>query len=89
MHQSVTLSIRVSPEIRDQLDDLASSTGRTKSFLAADALQHYLELHSWQVQTIKKAVDLADSKNAKFVEHEKVVEWLNSWGEDGELDPPK
>lgn len=31
----------------------------------------------------------ANSPDAKFIEHEKVVVWLKSWGTDAELKPPK
>lgn len=86
---AVTLSVRVSAEARDQLDDLADATGRTKSFLAAEAIKFYLEAQSWQVNAIEKSVKKANSKKAKFIEHQKVSNWLNSWGSDEEKEPPK
>ena len=88
-HPAVTLSVRIPPESRDQLEELASSTGRSKSFLAAEAIEHYLAMHSWQVKAIEKAVKKADSKKAKFIKHEKVADWLNSWGNEKEQEPPK
>lgn len=81
---AVTLSIRISAEARDQLENLADVTGRTKSFLAAEAVENYLENHAWQITAIQSAVNRANSNNAKFVEHEKVKDWLNSWGEKDE-----
>jgi predicted transcriptional regulator len=39
---SSTLSIRVSPETREGLEKLALSTRRSKSFLAAEAIDGYL-----------------------------------------------
>jgi RHH-type transcriptional regulator, rel operon repressor / antitoxin RelB len=86
---AVTLSIRVSPEMRDHLEELATATGRTKSFLAAEAIQRYLEQQAWQVKAIQEAVQKADSKKAKFIKHDKMVTWLNSWGSDHELEPPE
>lgn len=88
-HPAVTLSIRIPPESRDQLEGLANATGRSKSFLAAEAIEYYLEMHSWQVKAIQKSVKKADSKKAKFIKHEKVADWLNSWGDDKEQEPPK
>jgi len=79
-HPAVTLSIRVPVESRDQLEDLSQATGRTKSFLAAEAIAHYLAIQNWQLKSIEAAVKKADSKNAKFIEHEKISSWLNSWG---------
>ena len=86
---AVTLSIRVSSDAREQLEDLADATGRTKSFLAAEAIEHYLAMQSWQVQGIKNAVKKANSKDAKFIEHGKVVDWLESWGRKNEKDMPE
>jgi RHH-type transcriptional regulator, rel operon repressor / antitoxin RelB len=50
---AVTLSIRISPEIRAQLDQLSDATGRTKSFLASEAIENYLANQAWQVKAIK------------------------------------
>ena len=88
-HPAVTLSVRVPPEARDQLEELACATGRSKSFLAAEAIEYYLAMNSWQIKEIEKSLKNADSDNAKFIKHEEVTEWLNSWGTDKELEPPK
>ncbi len=88
-HPAVTLSVRVPAKARDQLEELARSTGRTKSFLAADAIQCYLEAQAWQIKAIEKSVKKANSKKAKFIDHEEVSNWLKSWGSDKEQEPPK
>src|ERR1700733_4494520 len=88
-HPGVTLSVRIPPESRDQLEELANATGRSKSFLAAEAIQYYLTMHSWQVNAIEKSIKKADSKKAKFIKHEKVSDWLNSWGSEKEKGLPK
>jgi predicted transcriptional regulator len=86
---ATTLSVRIPPEIREQLDELADATGRTKSFLAAQAIEQYVAAQAWQVSAIEKAVKKADGKKAKFVGHDKVSKWLKSWGTDKEQDMPK
>ena len=86
---AVTLSVRIPPEMRVQLDELSNATGRTKSFLAAAAIESYLEVQAWQVNAIKKAVEKANSKNAKFVDHNKVTDWVNSWGNEDKRDMPR
>lgn len=86
---AVTLSVRVSLKARDQLEDLANATGRTKSFLAAEALEYYLETQAWQIKAIEQSVKKANSKKAKFIDHQNVSDWLNSWGNDNEQEPPK
>ena len=86
---AVTLSVRIPPEIRDQLEELADVTGRTKSFLAAEAIENYLATQAWQVKAIKKAVQKADSKSAKFIEHHKVVDWVKGWNSKNETEMPE
>lgn len=77
---SAHLSVRVPPRSLKQLDALSEATGRTRSFLAAEALELYLSTQVWQIKAIQKAVKKANSKKAKFISHEKVSDWLNSWG---------
>lgn len=86
---AVTLSIRVPSEARDQLEELANVTGRTKSFLAAEAIECYLATQNWQIKAIEKSIKKADSKKSKFITHQKVSDWLNSWGNEDEQEPPK
>ena len=88
-HPAVTLSIRIPPEMRDELENLADATGRTKSFLAAEAISSYLASQAWQVKAVEDAVKKADSNKTKFIDHHKVVDWLNSWGTKEEQEPPK
>ena len=88
-HSGATLSVRVPAESRDQLEELAKATGRTKSFLAAEAIEFYLVTQAWQVKAVEKSVKKANSKKAKFFKHEKVSDWLSCWGCDKEQEPPK
>ncbi len=77
---ATTLSIRINPKVCNGLEELAHATGRTKSFLAAEAIESYLETQAWQVKAIEGAVKKAKSKKAKFLTHEEVSAWLESWG---------
>lgn len=54
-------SIRLPKNIKDRLQELADATGRTKSYLAQDAIERYLELESWQVNAIKEGIKSADN----------------------------
>ncbi len=38
------------------------------------------EVQAWQLKEIEEALKIADSKNARFFDHEKVCEWISSWG---------
>jgi hypothetical protein len=46
---STTFTVRVELEVKMRLEKLAKSTGRTRSFLAAEALSEYLDANEWQV----------------------------------------
>lgn len=59
--ESTVLTIRVSPDTKDQLDKLAQATKRSKSFLAAEAIDRYLEVEAWQVEEIRTALQEADA----------------------------
>jgi predicted transcriptional regulator len=63
--------------MKDQLETLANVTGRSKSFLAAEAIEAYLTTQAWQVQAIAEAVTEADSPDARFVDHQDMVDWAN------------
>jgi RHH-type rel operon transcriptional repressor/antitoxin RelB len=86
---AVTLSVRILPQTRDKLDELSHATGRTKSFLAAEAIENYLATQAWQVRSIKNAVKKASSSDACFIDHKKVVDWVNSWDSEREKGMPE
>ena len=85
---STTLfSFRVKNELKEKLDSLAEATQRSKSFLATEALERYIQLESWQVAHIKHGIKQADQ--GLVVSGDDVDQWLASWGTNKELPPPK
>lgn len=78
----------IRPEILKSLDQLAEATRRSRTELAEEALQQYLEVQRWQLEGIREAIAEADS-GTPGVPHDRVAEWLDSWGTDEELPPPK
>jgi RHH-type rel operon transcriptional repressor/antitoxin RelB len=81
---STTVTVRVESEIKKRLEKLAKSTGRTRSFLAAEALKDYLDLNEWQVAGIKKA--MASLDQGEGIPHVEVRKWVESW--DGKREAP-
>lgn len=53
-------SLRLPKGTKDRLQELADATGRTKAFLAQDAIERYLELESWQIKAIQNGIKNAD-----------------------------
>jgi len=84
---STTFTVRVEPDIRKRLEKLAKSTGRTRSFLAAQALNEYLDINEWQVAGIKRAVASLD--RGEGVSHKEVKDWVSSWDRKRERATPK
>jgi RHH-type transcriptional regulator, rel operon repressor / antitoxin RelB len=82
------MTLRLDEETLERLDALASATDRSKAWLAAQAVRDFLETNEWQIQAIASAVKEADSPNARFIEHDKVKQWLSSWGTPRERKPP-
>ena len=55
------MSVRLPDEVEQQLGQLAQSTGRTKSWLANQAIQDYLAREAWQIAEVEAALLEADA----------------------------
>jgi RHH-type rel operon transcriptional repressor/antitoxin RelB len=84
---SATFTIRVDSNVKRRLERLAKSTGRSRSFIAAEAIGSYLDVNEWQVAGIKRAIEAMDQGDG--IPHERVKEWIASWGSKDELPVPK
>jgi len=72
-----TMSFRLPDELADTLENLAKATGRTKSFLALDALKEYLARESWQIADLQRAVEEADAGD--FATDTEVASVMRKW----------
>ena len=68
---SALISVRVPTSVAQRLETLAKSVERSKSYIAAEAIEEYLDIHEWQVQAIQaglseieqgSVVDFIDAK---------------------------
>jgi predicted transcriptional regulator len=87
MEETATLTVRVRQKTKTQLEALAKDMKRSKSFLAAEAIESWVETQAWQIEHIRAAI--ADADAGRTVPGEKVVEWLESWDTERELPPPE
>ncbi|MEI7842089.1 MAG: CopG family ribbon-helix-helix protein [Gallionellaceae bacterium] len=71
------MSMRLPDELTNQLDSLASATGRSKSFLAGQAIRDFVERESWQIAEITQAISEAD--RADFASDEEVNKISAKW----------
>jgi predicted transcriptional regulator len=73
---SATLTLRLPPELKARLGELAERTHRTKSFLASEAIAGYVERELEIIAGIEHG--LADMKAGRVVAHEDVMADLNA-----------
>lgn len=59
--QTRTINVRIPISVFNQLDELATATARTKSFVTVEALSSYLEAQAWQVKEVQDAIVEADN----------------------------
>lgn len=69
--------MRLPDELTNQLDALAAATGRTKSFLAGQAIRDFIECESWQISEIMQAITEADK--GEFASDEEVNAISAKW----------
>jgi predicted transcriptional regulator len=84
---STTLTIRVDNAVKKRLEKLSRSTGRSRSYLAAEAIGEYVDINEWQIAGIKRAIVSLD--RGEGVSHQRVKEWVGSWGGRREKPAPK
>ena len=73
-----SMSMRLPDELAEQLGVLAEATGRTKSYLAIQAIKDFVEREAWQVAEIRKAIEEADSGD--FASDEENAALNARWG---------
>jgi RHH-type rel operon transcriptional repressor/antitoxin RelB len=82
-----TFSVRLDHSTKARLEKLAKNTGRSRAFLAAEAIEEYLDLNEWQVAGIVGAI--ASLERGKGISHQRVKDWVASWETRKERRAPK
>ncbi|TDX64303.1 putative transcriptional regulator [Methylosinus sp. sav-2] len=83
---SETFTVRVDAQTKARLEKLAESTGRSRSFLAAEAITQFLDANEWQVEGIRDAIRAIDAGEA--IAHQDVRKWVESWDTPDETPAP-
>jgi predicted transcriptional regulator len=87
MAASETLTLRISPETKRELEEYARATQRSSAFIVKEALEAHLEERRAYLAAIEEAEREADE--GVFVSGEAVLKWMRSWGTDNELPVPE
>jgi RHH-type rel operon transcriptional repressor/antitoxin RelB len=61
MSESSILTLRLDAKLKSQLDRLSKSMNRSRSFVAAQAIQEFVTVNEWQISEIKKGIVEADA----------------------------
>jgi RHH-type rel operon transcriptional repressor/antitoxin RelB len=76
--RAATTTVRVDPEVKRRLEELAKTTGRSPAVLATEAINDYLDVNEWQIAGINQAIASLD--RGEGVSHQRVKDWVASWG---------
>jgi predicted transcriptional regulator len=76
MPTSTTLTVRLTPAVKQQLGRLADATRRTKSFLAAEAIAAYVAREADVIAGIERGLD--DMRSGLVVPHDEAMERLEA-----------
>jgi RHH-type rel operon transcriptional repressor/antitoxin RelB len=78
MADSTTLTVRLDRGVKKRLEEIAARVRRSKSFLAAEAIEEFVAVQEWQMAGIQEAIAAAD--RGELVPHEQVRAWATSLG---------
>ncbi|SRR6266446_6125136 len=77
MPESSVLTLRLDAKLKSQLDRLSKSMNRSRSFVAAQAIQEFVTVNEWQINEIKKGIAEADAGD--FASDKEVQQVLKRW----------
>ena len=80
------LGVRLEPELEQRLTVLAKKTKRSKSYLAKEALRDYIDRLETLEQRRRETLERweAYEQTGETIEHDVMMDWLESWGDDEE-----
>lgn len=85
--KTAPVSVRLESALNDQVAAIAAALDRPKSWVIEQAVREFVAVQQWQLAAIDEGIAAADA--GRFVAHEDVVAWVESWGRPGELPVPE
>jgi RHH-type rel operon transcriptional repressor/antitoxin RelB len=77
MSDSTLISVRVSRELAKRLERLADALDRSKSWVAAQAIEEFVTLEEWQVKAIHEG--LRDADAGRLFDHQEARKKIAGW----------
>ena len=82
--------VRLQSEIERPLENLSIKLDRSKNYLINQAIKEFIARKEIADQRRVEKLEAIDSvKSGKGISEEDVNEWLESWGSNSELKPPR
>jgi predicted transcriptional regulator len=85
--RSTTVSIRLTPGTKRQLDRLAKSADRSVNYLVSDAIEIYVQEQQRQLESIRKG--FAEIEAGHYIPHGAMKAWLLSFGSEHQSPAPQ
>lgn len=83
-------SVRMPDDLAERLEQTARLMRRAKGWVINEAVREYVEREERRQQMLRETQEGLDDIDAgRVVDGEAVMAWLESWGTDHELEPPK
>jgi predicted transcriptional regulator len=82
-----SITVQLDSAVQARLVELVEARQQPVSDVAAEVIAMYVAADSWEQEHIR--LGLAELDAGEGVSHERVVEWLDSWGTENELPAPK
>ncbi len=86
MSKTLPVSVRLPPELNQQVADIAQALDRPKSWVIEQAIKDFVAVQAWHLAAIDEGIRDADA--GRVVSHDDVVAWVRSWGKPDELPMP-
>ncbi len=77
MGESSVLTLRLDVKLKKRLDRLSKAMSRSRSSVAAQAIQEFVTLNEWQIGEIKKVI--AEADRGDFASDKQVQQSLKRW----------
>jgi predicted transcriptional regulator len=87
--QIITKVVKLEINIKDRLERLGESKDRSPHWLMKEAIVRYIEEEEANEQLKQETLSRwQEAENGKVVNHQAVIDWLNTWGTDEECERP-
>lgn len=71
MPKTATMTLRLSPDLRDKIGKLAEETDRTPSAVAQRGLSEYVDHQLWMIEEVERARE--DFREGRTVPHDEAM----------------